>query len=169
MACKRQPFASQNTAYWELADYQCNSSRRKDACRMRHISNADGRGRSLLYEYQLRRVVATPAQVVEKRVEQRLRQGLRAAHYPKILVRTAAHKHIAVVGRNVENVIVGIEPQEERHLELARLRSVGQLPLPRAVLCLPSLTPSLTTLMRPLPSRLYVAVTWLMPRSNLWS
>lgn len=82
---------------------------------------------SLLDEYQLRRIVAATAQLGKKRVEHRPWQGRRAAHYPEIFIRTAAHEHIAVVGRNVENVIVGIEPQEERHLELARLRGVGQL------------------------------------------
>lgn len=84
-----------------------------------------GVGSVLLYKYQTVCVVTPFLELLEQAVERGLRECRGTTHDPEIFVGTAAYQYVTVVGSQVEYVVVGIEPEEKRHLQFARILRVG--------------------------------------------
>lgn len=84
-----------------------------------------GVGSVLLYKYQTVCVVTPFLELLEQAVERGLRECRGTTHDPEVFVGTAAYQYVTVVGSQVEYVVVGIEPEEKRHLQFARILRVG--------------------------------------------
>ena len=95
-----------------------------------------------LIEHQSVRIISTLAQLFNQFLKHIVGQGFFAAHNPEILVTATAYQHVAVIRVNIEHVIVGIEPQEERNFQLAGVVRIGLIGLSLNFLLLPVLVSS---------------------------
>ena len=78
-------------------------------------------------EHQSVRIISALPKFIQEFLKHPVGQGFLAAHNPEILVTATAYQHVVVIRVNIEHIIVGIEPQEERDFQFAGVVRIGEL------------------------------------------
>ena len=82
------------------------------------------RHQPLINKDKLIRIIPAGAQLAQQLLLYHIRNRPLTTQDPEILIRTASNQRIPIIRINIHHIIIRIEPQEERHLQPSRLRSI---------------------------------------------